>query len=170
MFPDLSQYLNSPLLHTIIFVARIVFIVISALLFGFIIFGLIHTSWLRRLLLEDMQEFFTFHPYGVKKLYRQWQKIKQRTETGLETEYKLAVIEADSVVDDVLKKAGFVGDTLGERLEKVTEATLPNLPEVVDAHKIRNNMVHDPDYKLTLDEARRVMAIYEKALLDLQAI
>ena len=170
MLPEISQYLNSPLFHNIIFVARIVFIVISALLFGFIIFGLVKTSWLRRLILEDMQEFLTYLPRGVKKLYRQWQRIKQRLDTGLESEYKLAVTEADSVLDDVLRKAGFTGETLGERLEKVTQATVSNLPEVLEIHKIRNNVVHDPDYQLTLGEARRAMDAYEKALIGLQAL
>ncbi len=170
MPPEISQYFNSPLFHNIVSIAKIVFIVISVLLFGFIIFGLVHTSWLRRLILEDFREFLTFRPYGVKKLYRQWQKVKQRLDTGLESEYKLAVMEADSVLDDILKKMGFAGETLGERLTKLTEATITNLPEVLEVHKTRNNIVHDPDFKLTLDETKRAMEAYEKALTDLQAI
>jgi len=78
MPPQLSQYLNSPLFHNIVFIVRIVFIVISALLFGFIIFALIHTSWLKRLIVMDLEEFFTVRPYGVKKLYQQWQRLKQK--------------------------------------------------------------------------------------------
>jgi hypothetical protein len=54
-------------------------------------------------------------------------------------------------------------------LQKVTAGTLPNVEEVWEAHKIRNNIVHDPDYRLSLDEAKRALEIYEKALTDLQA-
>ncbi len=170
MFPEISQFFNSPLFHNIVFIARIVFIVVSVFLFGFIIFGLVHTSWLRRLILEDFHEFFTFRPYGVKKLYKQWQKIKQRLDSGLESEYKLAVMEADSALEDILKKMGFAGETLGERLTKLTEATITNLTEVLEIHKTRNNIVHDPDFKLTLDETKRALGVYEKALSDLHAI
>jgi hypothetical protein len=46
---------------------------------------------------------------------------------------------------------GFIGDTLGERLEKLTDATIPNLNQLSDAHKVRNSIVHDPDYKLSID-------------------
>ncbi|MFH1894641.1 MAG: hypothetical protein ABH813_01940 [Patescibacteria group bacterium] len=170
MFPEISQFLNSPLFHSIVSIARIVFIVVSALLFGFVIFGLVYTTWLKRLILWDLQEFFTERPYGVKKLYRQWQKIKQRLGSGLESEYKLAVVEADSALDSILKKRGFTGETLGERLEKLTEATIANLSEVLEAHKTRNNIVHDPDFNLTLDETKRALDVYEKALTDLQAL
>jgi hypothetical protein len=88
----------------------------------------------------------------------------------LESEYKLAVIEADSVLDDILKRMGFAGQTLGERLEKLTSASLTNIEEVREAHKTRNNIVHDPNYRLSLDEARKLISIYEKALVDLQAL
>jgi len=73
------------------------------------------------------------------------------------------------MLNDILKRMGFGGETLGERLEKLTAATLPNLEQIWEAHKIRNNIVHDPDYRLTLDEARKVLGIYEQALRDLEA-
>ena len=88
----------------------------------------------------------------------------------MESEYKLAIIEADSILDEILKRMGYMGDSLGERLEKLTSASLPSLDEVKDAHKVRNNIVHDPDYKMTLDEARITIASFEKALVDLQAL
>lgn len=170
MSPEVSQYLNSPTFHTIVSVTRIIFITISVLMLGFIIFALFKSSWLKRLIIYDLQEFITYRPYGVRKLYRRWQKIKQKLTSGLESDYKMAVLEGDSILEDILKKMGFIGETLSERLEKLTEATITNLPDVIEAHKIRNNIVHDPDFKLTLDDAKRAMEIYEKALTDLQAL
>ena len=169
-FTQLYNFLNTPLVNNLIMILRIVFLVVSATLLGFIIFALIKTTWLRRMYIWDLKEFLTYRPYGVRKLYRQWQKIKTRLDTGLESEYKLAVIEADSITNDILKGMGFGGETLSERLEKITEATIPNLTDVLEAHKIRNNIVHDPDYRLALSEAKTVMDIYEKALTDLQAL
>ena len=102
-------------------------------------------------------------------MVKAWAKITSRLETGLESEYKLAVIEADSILDNILNRMGFSGETLGERLNKLTVATLPNCEQVREAHKIRNNIVHDPSYRLGLDEAKRVLGIYQQALRDLQA-
>lgn len=166
---NISNFILSPAFSGWLLILKILFIIVALILLGFIIFALAKTSWLKRLWIWDLVEFFSFRPYGVRKVVKAWAKITGRLETGLESEYKLAVIEADSILNDILKRMGFGGETLGERLEKLTAATLPNLKQVWEAHKIRNNIVHDPDYRLTLDEARRVLEIYEQALRDLQA-
>lgn len=167
--PEIISWLISPTFSGWLLILKILFIVAALILFGFIIFALAKTAWLKRLWIWDLVEFFSFRPYGVRKVVKAWAKITSRLETGLESEYKLAVIEADSILNDILKRMGFGGETLGERLERLTTATLPNLKQIWEAHKIRNNIVHDPDYRLALDEARRVLDIYEQALRDLQA-
>lgn len=146
------------------------FIVFSALLLGFIIFILMNTLWLKRLFLWDIQEFFTSRPFGVRRVVSDWLKIKARLDTGMTSEYKLAVIEADAMLDDILKRMGFGGESLGERLGKITAASLPNIEDIKVIHQTRNNIVHDPDYRLTLEEARKVIDVFEKALTDLQAL
>jgi len=165
----LIQYIVSPTFEGWISIIRIVFIIFSGVILIILILLLLNTSWLKRLILEDAAEFFTYRPFGVRKIEKQWNKIMTRLETGIESEFKLAVIEADSMLDDILRRMGFAGETLGERLEKLTAATLPNIEQIKEVHKIRNNIIHDPDYRLPLDEARKVMGIYEQALRDLQA-
>ncbi len=167
--PEIISWLISPTFSGWLLILKILFIVVALILLGFIIFALAKTSWLKRLWIWDLVEFFSFRPYGVRKVVKAWAKITARLETGLESEYKLAVIEADSILNDILKRMGFGGETLGERLERLTAAILPNLKQIWEAHKIRNNIVHDPDYRLALDETRRVLDIYEQALRDLQA-
>ncbi len=167
--PEIISFILNPTFSGWLLILKILFIIVALIFLGFIIFALIKTSWLKRLLIWDLVEFFTFRPYGVRKVVKAWAKITQRLETGLESEAKLAVIEADSILNDILKRMGYGGETLGERLKKLTSATLPNIEQILEAHKIRNNIIHDPDYRLTLDEARRVLAIYEQALRDLEA-
>jgi len=149
---------------------KILFIFFSLLFLGFIIFALLKTTWLKRLIIWDLQEFLTYRPFGVTKIVGKWQRIKKRLETGMESEAKLAIIEADSMLDGILDRMGFGGRTLGERLERLTAVSLPNIEEVKQAHKIRNSIVHDPTYKLDLEEAKKVISAYEKALTDLQAL
>ncbi len=148
-------------------VLRIVLIGFSLFLLVSIIFFALKSSWLKYLILEDTAEFLNFKPYGTRKIVNVWNKIMRRLETGIESEYKLAILEADAVLDNTLKRMGFGGETLGERLGNLTSATLPNIEEVEKAHKIRNNIVHDPSYKLSLDETKEILAIYEQALRDL---
>jgi len=151
-------------------IVEILFLALTLFFIGFIIFALIHTSWLKRLIIYDVQEFVRHKPFGTKKVARDWNKIKARLDAGLEAEYKLAVLEADSMMDDVLKRMGFFGANLGERLDKLTSVSLPNLDEARLAHQTRDNIVHDPDYRLSLDEAKKTIAIFEESLTDLQAL
>jgi len=167
--PEIISSILNPTLSGWLPILKILFTVVALILLGFIIFALAKTYWLRRLLIWDLTDFFSYRPFGARKVVKVWVKINARLETGLESEYKLAVIEADSMLNDILKRMGFGGETLRERLERLTAATLPNLEQVWGAHKIRNNIVHDPDYRLTLDEARRALDTYEQALRDLEA-
>ncbi len=164
------SYILSPPFIIWLFILKILFLILSLFFLGVVIFVLIKTTWIRRIIFWDAQEFLTYRSYGVRKIAKQWLKIRARLDTGMESEFKLAAIEADSMLDDILKRMGYGGESLGERLEKITVASLPNLDEVKVAHKTRNNIVHDPDYRLSLDEARKTLEIYEKTLTDLQAL
>ena len=166
----ITAFFDSQLFYNLLLVLKIIFLVISAFFLGMIIYLLIVSDWLKKRFFWDIQEFLTYRAYGAKKMSKEWRKVSARLDTNMEAEYKLAVIEADSILDDTLKRMNFSGDTLGERLEKLTSATLPNVNDVVEAHRVRNNIVHDPDYKLTLEEAKTALQIYERALTDLQVL
>ena len=166
----LISFLFSPPIEGWLFIFKIFFIVLTLIFLTGLILFLLRSSWLRFLILYDIFEFLTYRPYGVRKIEKTWSKTMKRLDTGLESEYKLAVIEADSMLEDILKRMGYAGETLGERLTKLTSATLPNIEEIKKTHQIRNNIIHDPDYRLSLDEARKALAVYEQALRELEAI
>lgn len=166
---DLISFITSPVFSGGLLIVKIIFISLSFIFLILLFLGLSKTTWLRRIILQDLFEFLTYRPYGARKTAKAWAKIRRRLETGIESEYKLAVIETDSMLDDILKRMGYEGEGLGERLEKLTSAALPNIEKVWQAHKIRNNIIHDPDYKLTLEETREILDIYQKALRDLES-
>ncbi len=165
----MNEIIFSPSFTGGLLFVKILFILISLVSLGAIIFFINHTSWLKRLVIEDAGEFFTYKPFGVKSLEKSWNKVRMHLDSGLESEYKLAVIEADSMMDDILKRMGYVGESLGERLKKLTTATIPNIGDLNNAHQLRNNIIHDPDYKLSIDETKNAIDIYEQAFRDLQA-
>lgn len=171
--PEINKIISfilNPTFTGWLLVLKFLFIFSSLLLIGFIILALIKTTWLKRLIIWDLEEFLTYRPFGLRKVERDLQKIKTKLETEMESEWKLAVIEADKILDDILSKMDIGGTSLGERLNKLNTDSLPNVEEVKEAHKIRNNIIHDPTYKLSLEEAKRVISIYEKTLGDLHAL
>lgn len=165
---EIISFITSPEIAEILSVLKIIFIILSLLFIVGIIFLLLKNSWLKFRFLEGLTEFFIYRPFGVKRAFKQWLKITKRLETDREADYKLALLEADNLLDEILNKIGYKGESLGEKLKQLDPGTLPNLEEVWQAHKVRNNVVHDPDYRLSLEKAKKIMGIYEQALRDLE--
>jgi hypothetical protein len=108
--------------------------------------------------------------FQKEKVSSQWKKIELRLIRGGDSELRLAVIEADQLLDYVLKRMGIPGKTMAERLDKVKPWQIENISEVLIAHKIRNKIIHEPNSHLTPYEAEKAVRIYEKALKSLGAL
>ena len=149
---------------------KIFFGIISLFFIATMIYFVKDSGYFKIKLWQDVVEFFSARSYGTSKIFKRWDKIKKRLDLPPESEHKLAIIEADGLLNEILERMGYKGETLGERLKQLSQAQLSNIEELWEAHKTRNNIVHDPDYRLSLDEARRALEIYEKALQNLQAL
>ena len=169
LFETLS-IINNPGLQNVLGVFRWIFGIVGICLFLFCLFVLVRSAWLNYAIVFDATEFLTFRPYGLRKMTGKWQKIQQRLESANEAEYKLAIIEADGLLNQILLRMGFKGETLGDRLKTLTTAIIPNLDDVTMVHQTRNNVVHDPDYRLVLNEAKKAIDIYEVAFRNLDLI
>lgn len=99
-----------------------------------------------------------------------WQEIRRHVDSFVEAEWKLAVIEADKFVDDVLKTAGFAGESMGERLMLIKPDQIINLQYLWDAHKLRNLLVHDANFCLTHQQALFAINAFESVLKELGAL
>ncbi len=81
---------------------------------------------------------------------------------------KHAVMEADKLLHVVLSKKGYAG-TVGEQLKK-GEKLFSNINDVWFAHKLRNNIAHELDVRISRAERDRALRSFEKALKDLGAL
>lgn len=99
------------------------------------------------------------------KLARRWGKIKGRLNTGQENEYKLAVIEADTLADSLIWRMGYkIGANFGERLETINPGQIENIEDLKKAHQLRNRIVLDASFILSRDEAEEALATWEEFL------
>lgn len=153
-------------------VLKIICLILSVLAIGFIIeVRVFKTDWLNWWILWDLKEFLTYRPMGLKRLTKEWAKIKKRLETGTESEYKLAILEADSLLNGALRNLRIGLETLEESLKKrVGQDTFSNVEQIKEAHRVRNNIVYDMAYKLDLERAKEILKIYEQALRELSVL
>lgn len=78
-------------------------------------------------------------------------------------DWKLAVIEADSMLDDLMTQLGFKGETLGAKLKGANQGNFRSLTTAWEVHTIRNRIAHEGvAYELSQHEAKRVIALYER--------
>lgn len=83
------------------------------------------------------------------------------------SDWKLAIIEADIMLDEVLKEAGYAGVSLGERLRSISPSQLPSLDDAWQAHKIRNQIAHGgADFILTKKLAEDTIKQYRRVFHD----
>jgi len=152
----------------LVLLLKIIFLVVSMAMVGFIIFSFFKSNWWKHFFWADFMETFTKRPYGSKADYRKWTIIQKRIITDREEELKLAIIEADALLDDALKRMGYKGENMTEKLKQLDSGILPNIEEVQETHQLRNDVVYDPDYHLSLETAKRAMDTYEKSLRGLE--
>jgi hypothetical protein len=84
------------------------------------------------------------------------------------TSWPLAVINADKLLDEALKKRRFKGKTMGERMV-AAQRELSDNDGVWFAHKLRNRLVHEADVKLKEADVKKALIGIRQALKDLGA-
>ncbi|MBU1178806.1 hypothetical protein KKB69_00480 [Patescibacteria group bacterium] len=100
-----------------------------------------------------------------------WEKIKKYAESDSSSDWRMAILEADSLLDDIIKKIGYPGETFGERLANINPSQFKSLDEVWHAHKMRNRIAHEgARFELTKDETGYILGLYEKALVEFEYI
>jgi len=79
------------------------------------------------------------------------------------SDWKLAIIEADSMLESLMEQLGFRGETLGDRLKNANHENFPNLTIAWEVHTIRNRIAHEGlTFEVSQREAKRVIALYEQ--------
>ena len=159
-FPEMTGWL---------FAAKVFFILFDFGVIAFIVYVWATTIYLRRLYIWDVIEFFTFRGYNVRLIDKDWLKIKKRLLTKKEAEWKLAVVEADLLVDDVLGRLGFAGKNLAEKLESYKNDIFSDLDAMKEADCVYRKIVLDPKIILDYQEAKQSFLAFNQGLKDVMA-
>lgn len=144
------------------FIGLIIFLVIVA---G-IVYFVIETGWWT-LRVERFHEIVLQSNISKKDAQTSWNAIEDHFYRGTENDLKVAILEADKLLNDALRDAGIMGIQLGDRLKKANERQIPNLNDLWQAHKLRNQIAHEPNFRLKRDLAERALKIYENGLKNL---
>ncbi len=161
------------IINNIFLLVQIVSGIISWIMFILIVYLAMKTDFWQKKIYNVFIGFRKLPEEGLDhslKVNKEWDNIMKRLDSKDEANYKLAVIEADKLLDTVLKKLTIPGSTMGERLKAIPSGQLPSIDNVWKVHKLRNHIVHTTDFILTDNKAKQAMTIYKQAFKELKVL
>jgi hypothetical protein len=99
-----------------------------------------------------------------------WDVIQKRVLELSPESWRIAIIEADILLDETLAKAGYTG-TLGEKLKSANPASFTTIQDAWEAHKVRNDIAHvGSDFVLTQRTAKETLLRFERVFREFGVI
>ena len=103
--------------------------------------------------------------------HARWRHIESLMESQNPNDWRQAIIEADIYLGDILAREGYHGDTIGEKLKGIEASDLDALNDAWEAHKVRNDIVHQGSaYPFSESLARRTISRYENVFRELYGL
>lgn len=94
---------------------------------------------------------------------KRWTNILSRMSSANEADWRLAIIECDILLNEMLQKMGYHGDTIADKMKLVERSDFHTIDEAWDAHKTRNRIAHSgSEYHLSRSEAEQTFEKYKK--------
>jgi len=100
-----------------------------------------------------------------------WHYIQTLIESPNDSDWRVAIIEADSLMEETLKERGIAGDTVSELLEGAKNGGYRSIQDAWDAHLVRNQIAHEgTNFPISQIEGRRVIKMYQNFFEELKII
>ncbi|MBI4991770.1 MAG: hypothetical protein HZB99_00950 [Candidatus Harrisonbacteria bacterium] len=164
----LREYLVSWLVPNLWWI-KIISVIFSAIFLWGIIYIVAKTNYLE-IKKEQFLDIWGSKSVSRRRTLRAWKQILKRLQSKESNQWKLAILEADYILNEILKMSGYLGNKLEEKLELITPAQLASVDQVRNAHEVRDKISKDPTYELSAEEAAAVIEIYKQAFKELNLI
>jgi len=156
------------------FGSSLVWFQLASILFsGLLIWGIVYiitkTSYFNGKV-EGYMDILGFGNLTKRRSLRGWEQIKKRILSPAQQDWKLAVLEADKIMNEILKMAGYLGTDLGKKLEILTKENLSNLDEIKKAHFLSDQIMKDPSMELKKEDAIIALKSFKKAFIELNLL
>ena len=125
----------------------------------------------RKHLLHEIAEYARYQAEREKKISQgetiskneKWVKTLNYLFSQHPSDWKLAVVEADTMLESLLDQLGLSGETLGDKLKSADKNKFRGLGSAWEVHTVRNKIVHEGvSFELSQHEAKRIIALYEQ--------
>ncbi len=163
-----SQWLTHTLSDLItflkVFIPYIILLLVTLILYAWI------SSWRHHQKTHEDGHKFVI-PEKPKAKNPKWEQVQQYIASDKESDWRLAVMEADTILDDLTQSLNLPGADLGERLKAASKDKFLTLDNAWEAHKVRNQIAHEgSNFQFNLRDARQTILLYESVFREFSFI
>lgn len=153
--------------------ASFMWLEITLVVFALVFFAL--TIWFalraQEIHREEDEKYAPIHVEEIeaKEKLVQWQVVLNHVNSESTAEWKLGILEADNMLDEILELEGYQGESIGEKLKAMDPADLASYSDAWEAHKVRNQIAHEGAASMDLSKklARDTILKFEKVFKEL---
>jgi len=107
----------------------------------------------------------------IPKTQLRWSRVMEQARGNSEQGWRLAILEADIMLSELLDTQGYKGETIADKMKQVERGDFNTIDAAWEAHKVRNKVAHEGTaHTLTQREVRRVIGLYEKVFREFHYI
>ena len=165
--PFIGFFADITLLEFVSFL-RILSVVLAVLFFFLILIIESKFKKLKNLLSGKLEEgqLPSHRPPPKGPFQKSWEEISKKLKMQREVDYKQAVIQADALMEDIIKRLGFPNIDSALNQKKLTSQHLRNIDELQQAHKTKVKIATEPNFPLSQEEAKRLVGVYETSFKE----
>lgn len=114
------------------------------------------------------------HPvaaHDVSRTQLRWNSIVEESNSDDERKWRLAILEADIMLNELLDVQGYRGETMADKMKRADPETFRTIDDAWEAHRVRNQIAHQGSaHLLSGRETRHVISLYERVFREFKII
>jgi hypothetical protein len=147
-------------------------IVLSILFGALIVYAALRLIEVRRHERERFEA--AAHPVAAHDISRtqlHWNHIEEEANSDDDKRWRIAILEADIMLNELLDLQGYRGETMADKMKQVDKARFRSIDLAWEAHRVRNQVAHQGTaHLLSGRETKHVIGLYEQIFREFKLI
>ena len=107
----------------------------------------------------------------VPVTHLRWDRVMEQAYSENEQAWRLAILEADIMLGELLDFLGYRGATMADKMRQVEKGDFKTIDLAWEAHRTRNKIAHEgAAHEISAREARRIITLYEQIFREFQFV
>jgi len=102
----------------------------------------------------------------IPRTQLRWNRVVDQANSSNPESWRLAILEADIMLNELLDLQGYKGETIADKMKQVDRHKFNSIESAWEAHKIRNRIAHEGGLTLTPREVRSAITLYERVFRE----